>query len=76
MSERKVKYPPIYYWNMYAPHNWVRRHLGYVLYDWADGKYGTKARGPFSVALTVKQREMLEKWHYWMDIKNKYFHLL
>lgn len=66
-----MKYHPIYYYNMYAPWRVIRRFASRLVYDWADRKYGREARGPFASKLTARQIDMLEKWHYWMNIKNR-----
>lgn len=46
---------------MYAPHRMVRRYLARLIFAWADKKYGQHAENEI----------MREKWHFWMDVKNK-----
>lgn len=51
---KKIKYAPVYYWNMYAPHKVLARHVGRAVYKWADNKYKANSK----------------EWNFWIGVKN------
>lgn len=68
-----IKKSKSYYYNMYAPHCVLRKYLARTIYRFADKRYGVKARGEINNGFNQKQKDMLDRWHYWMRIKNKIY---
>jgi hypothetical protein len=59
-----------YYYNQYSPNKVMRKWLSRLIFNWADNKYGVKARGNISGKFTEKQLKMSDKWNYCMGVKN------
>lgn len=60
---------------MYAPHRVLMKYLARRIYWFAEARYGAEARGPVADKLNEKQKAMLARWSYWMDVKNRIYNI-